>query len=352
MADKKTCVVAGALGIVGRALVEHLDTQDDWDVIALSRRTPDFPSRARFISVDLIDCDDCRRKLGTLSNVTHVFYAALAPRPSLAEEVAPNLAMVQNLLTTLESASSGLRHFQIIQGSKWYGNHLGPYRTPAKEDDPRHLPQNFYYDQQDWVEAHQRGKQWTWSALRPHCVCGFSVGSPMNHLMALALYACISRELGLPLRFPGMPAAFRAVYQFTDAQLLARAMVWAATSPGCANQALNITNGEYERWENIWPAIAGILAMPVGPVQTISLARSMADKEPLWEKIREKHKLRPYRLRDMVSWEFADWSYSNAFDQMSNLGKARRLGWSESLDTEAMFRSLFGRLVADKIIPA
>ena len=24
---------------------------------------------------------------------------------------------------------------------------------------------------------------------RPHCICGLSVGSPMNHLMALSLYA-------------------------------------------------------------------------------------------------------------------------------------------------------------------
>ena len=27
--------------------------------------------------------------------------------------------------------------------------HLGPYPTPSREDDPRHLPPNFHYDQQD-----------------------------------------------------------------------------------------------------------------------------------------------------------------------------------------------------------
>jgi nucleoside-diphosphate-sugar epimerase len=213
------------------------------------------------------------------------------------------------------------------------------------------MPPNFYYDQQDWIEARQRGKLWTWSSVRPHCICGLSVGSPMNHLMALALYATISRELDLPLRFPGLPGAFRAVYQFTDARLLARAMVWASTSPACANQAINITNGEYDRWENIWPSIAACFGLVPGGVQTISLARYMADKEPLWARIREKHSLKSYRLQDLVNWEFADWSYSNAFDQMSSVGKARGFGWHETLDAETMFGRLFKRLIDERIIP-
>lgn len=174
----------------------------------------------------------------------------------------------------------------------------------------------------------------------------------MNHLMALALYASISREMGRALHFPGMPGAFRAVYQFTDARLFARAMVWAATCPHCANQALNMTNGEFERWENVWPAIAEVFGMAIGSVEPMRLTDFMADKEPVWGKMRERHNLRPYRLDELVSWKFADWSYSNTFDQMSNMGKARRLGWSESLDTEEMFRSLIGRLVVDKVIPA
>ena len=56
------------------------------------------------------------------------------------------------------------------------GCHLGPYKTPTKEDDPRHMPPNFYYDQQDFLEEFQKGKRWTWSVGRPHAVCGFSSG--------------------------------------------------------------------------------------------------------------------------------------------------------------------------------
>lgn len=350
--EKKICIVAGALGIVGRALVEHLESNEEWEVIALSRRAPDFQTRARFVAIDLLDSADCAAKLAEFGRVTHVFYSAYAPRRTAAEEVAPNLAMLVNLVTALERVAPRLAHVLLVQGSKWYGNHLGPYRTPAREDDPRHIPPNFYYNQQDWLEEHQRGRRWAWSALRPHCICGFSVGSPMNHLMALSLYASVSRELALPLRFPGSAGAYTALYQFTDARLLARAMVWAATTQGCENQAFNITNGEPDRWENIWPSLANTFGMKAGRVQPIKLVPTMADKEPLWAKVCEKHQLRKYALSDLVSWEFADWSYSNSFDQISSLAKARRAGWTEVLDAETMFDDLVQHLVAERVIPA
>jgi len=41
--------------------------------------------------------------------------------------------------------------------------------------------------------------------------------------MVIAVYASISRELGLPLRFPGTPNAYTALYQVTSADILARA---------------------------------------------------------------------------------------------------------------------------------
>lgn len=348
---EKLCIVAGALGVAGRALIEALEAEGSWRVIALSRRAPDFASRAHFVAVDLTDAAATRETIGALEPATHVFFAAYASRGSLAEEVAPNLGMLVNLVSAVEATSPGLRHVALVQGSKWYGNHLGPYRTPAHEDDPRHMPPNFYYDQQDWVEARQRGKAWTWSSWRPHGLCGLSVGSAMNQLNALALYATLSRELGLPLRFPGALGAFRAVYQFTDARLLARAILWGSEREACANRAFNLTNGELERWENLWPAIARCFGMEPGPVQTLCLARFMADKEPLWARVREHHGLRPYSLRELVNWEFADWVYSNAFDQMSSLARVRRAGWNEVLEGGTMFAELFGRMRAERLIP-
>jgi hypothetical protein len=37
----------------------------------------------------------------------------------------------------------------------------------------------------------------------------------MSILPAIAVYAAISKELGLPLRFPGRPGAYDTIYQVT-----------------------------------------------------------------------------------------------------------------------------------------
>ena len=60
--SRKKAVVAGALGVSGRAIVNHLIGQGDWEVIGLSRRRPDFPTSARFLAVDLLDRADVERR--------------------------------------------------------------------------------------------------------------------------------------------------------------------------------------------------------------------------------------------------------------------------------------------------
>ena len=45
MPDRKKALIAGATGVVGRNLLRHLLTLDDWDVIAVSRRKPDVEGR-------------------------------------------------------------------------------------------------------------------------------------------------------------------------------------------------------------------------------------------------------------------------------------------------------------------
>jgi nucleoside-diphosphate-sugar epimerase len=345
-------LIAGALGVVGRAILEHLEALAGWEVVALSRRAPDFPTRVRWITVDLADTAECRAKLHTLTSVTHVFYAAYAPRPTLAEEAQHNTLMFTNLIETVEEPSAArLAHVQLMQGSKWYGNHLGPYRTPAKEDDSGHLPPNFYFAQQAWLSERRRGKDWTWSALRPHGVCGLAIGSSMNQLTAMALYATLSNHFGLPLRWPGKPGAFTSIYQLTEAAYLARGMVWAATTSQCANQAFNFTNGDFIRWCHLWPRVARFFGMEPGLVQTISLDTFMADKEPSWAEIRTRHGLRDYTLAQLTNWRSADFVFGCEYDQMSDMTKARNAGWTGANDSEAMYIRLLAGLREKRIIP-
>ena len=347
-----TAVIAGATGIVGSAFTKHLQATGDWNIVTISRRDTPPVLDVTHVQVDLLDAEACRKRLGALSEATHVFYTSYAPRATPAEEVAPNLEMLVNLMEAVEPVAPHLAHVQLMQGTKWYGNHLGAFRTPAREVDARHIPPNFYYDQQDWIVDRQRGRKWSWSALRPHCIMGYSVGSPMSHLMVLSLYASISKELGLPLRFPGTEAAFSAMYNFTDARLLARAMEWAATTQACENEAFNMNNGEPDRWKNVWPAIAECFGMEFElNVQQVTLTNIMADKEPLWAHMCEKHGLQALPLSELVKWAWGDWAYATDFDQVSSVAKARKAGWTGILEASTMFRENIADLMERKIIP-
>jgi nucleoside-diphosphate-sugar epimerase len=348
---KHKALVTGATGVVGRYLLRHLVAQPDWEVVAVSRRRPDVPGDYRHLPADLTDAAASRAALAEAGNITHAFYAAYTERPDAQEHVAVNTAMLVNLVDALEATAPGLRHVHLLEGTKWYGNHLGPFKTPAKETDPRHMPPNMYYDQQDFLEARQRGKAWNWSASRPHAICGFALGNPMNLSMVIAVYAAISRELGLPLSFPGKPGAYRALYQCIDSALLARALTWMATQPKCANQACNITNGDLFRWENLWPKIARCFDLEVGPVRHISLSRFMADKGPVWERIVRKHGLRELPYQQVAAWGFGDFVFASDFDIISDTGKIRRLGFTETLDSEEMFVRLFEEFRAERVIP-
>jgi hypothetical protein len=130
-------------------------------------------------------------------------------------------------------------------------------------------------------------------------------------------------------------------------------MMWAATAPAAANQAFNLTNGEFIRWRQAWPVIAEWFGMPVGDVVAMDLPGMMADKEPIWGELCRAHDLKPYRLADLVHWESVSAVIFNAtWDQMSSMTKARFAGWHEVVETYGMFRRQFSRLVQERIIPS
>ncbi len=350
---KQKALIAGATGVVGRNLLKHLLDIGGWEITALSRRKPDLQGAYEHISVDLMDASQCRASLGHLTDVTHIFFAAvttdaLAMAPAL---VSKNLTLLRNVVETMEPIAADLQHIHFMQGTKWYGSHLGPFKTPAREDDPRHMPPNFYYNQWDYMVERQKGKSWNYSSARPHAISGFAIGNPSNLTMVLAIYATISKELGLPLCHPGTPGNYQALYQCTDSGLLARAMVWMATTPHCANQAFNITNGDLIRWENLWPKIARHFNMEAGARRHISLVKTMADKGSVWEDIVRKHGLRPIAYKDIVLWPYGDFVFTPGYDVISNLGKLRQFGFHEYVDTEQMFFRLWDDMRREKIIP-
>ncbi|KAI7249743.1 hypothetical protein KC345_g11722, partial [Hortaea werneckii] len=307
--QRNTALVVGANGVIGRNLIAYLVTLPEWNIIGISRRGGENTGRVRYISADLLDPEDSRLKLASLTEVTHIFYAAYQDRPTWAELVGPNLDMLVNVVEAVEPIAHKLQHISLMQGYKVYGAHLGPFKTPARETDAYHMPPEFNIDQQNFLEQRQPGNSWTWSALRPSVVCGFALGNPMNLAMVIAVYASISKELGLPLRFPGKPGAYHSLLEMTDAGLLAQATVWAATDSRCANQAFNITNGDLFRWNELWPKLATFFGLEAAPPLPMSLAAVMEDKEPLWNRMVEKYGLEGNSYRDVSSWGFGDFVF-------------------------------------------
>jgi nucleoside-diphosphate-sugar epimerase len=73
----KKALVAGALGVTGRTLVNHLISLGDWEVIGLSRRSPEFETPAKYIAVDLLNRSEIESRLRGINDISHVFYSAL-----------------------------------------------------------------------------------------------------------------------------------------------------------------------------------------------------------------------------------------------------------------------------------
>ena len=174
---------------------------------------------------------------------------------------------------------------------------------------------------------------------------------PLNLLSVIAVYAALSKEMGLPLRWPGKELAFRKMFQLTDAGLLARAAEWSGTAPGAADQTFNITNGDYFRWEQLWSKIAVAFDMEMGPIQTVDLSRMMADKERLWQSMIEKYGLQSTAFADAANWAFGNYVLGNEWDVMSDTLKARKAGFHECQDSEARFVEQLKELRAEKFVP-
>ncbi len=361
MARKKV-LVAGASGLVGFAAVRHFASLDDWDVVGVSRRIPDGLAGATLISVDLQDQARCTEVFSQMHDVTHVVYTALYEKPGVVQgwrerdQMETNLRMLENLFEPLKAAATQLQHVSLLQGTKAYGAHIEPFPAPARERWPRHQHENFYFLQEDYLRAQQQRKDWHWSIFRPQLIFGEALKGNLNVLPAICVYAALRKEAGLPLSFPGGPPY---VFEAVDADLLARSLAWAATSPNARNETFNSTNGDVFVWQNVWPTIADALGMEVGPPEPLCLTEEMPKHAADWAAIVDKYQLKaPRKMLDFVggSFELTDLSFAYGASEppppiVVSTIKIRQAGFHECMDTEDMFRNLIQRYQDLRWIP-
>ena len=353
--QKNKVLIAGASGISGSYIAQELASYSDWQVIGLARTNPraDSDNGTLFLAADMLNPSSLEQVSDHFNDLTHLVYAGYSSigGSDWAAQTSVNSSMFENLVSAVGNAAPRLQRILLMQGQKYYGSHLGPYKTPTREDDPRHMPPNFYFNQQDLlIEAAQKAN-WSYACLRPHIICGLSTRSPMNPLMVIGVYASISRALGLPLKFPGDPKAYRRVYQATDARLLGQAAHWALIDPRAENQAFNITNGDFFRWEQVWEWVAESFNMPLASPQRISLETFMSDKADLWRQLAKEHNLVAAELADLVDGSFGDYIFNCDWDVMASTIKARKHGFDRCLDSEEMFSRLLCEMADARLIP-
>ncbi len=359
----KKVLIAGATGLVGYAAMKHFATEPGCEVIALSRRRPDETHGARWLPLDLTDAAACAKLAPEFAGVTHLVYAALYEQPGLVagwredEQIRTNDRMLRNLFGPLEQATPGLRHVALLQGTKAYGVHVRPLAVPARENrSEMHEQPNFYWNQERFLSAQQKGKAWSWSILRPVLIVGDSVGSAMNVIPALGVYAAMMRRAGkTQLDYPG---GVGRVAQAVDTDLLARAIAWSGEAAAARNEIFNVTNGDVFVWPNVWPAIADALGFAPGEHVPLELDQEIRPHEGEWAEIRAAHGLVSGTLKEFVglSFEYAD--YTMGFGRtepgpaaLVSTIKLMQAGFTEVMDTEAMFRKCFAEMQAKRLLP-
>lgn len=359
----QTVLIAGSSGIVGSAAVEHF-LRRDYHVIAVSRRPPqvrvDRPFR--HVAVDLRDTQASADAFGAMEEVTHLVYAALYEKPGLVkgwrdrDQMEANLTMLRNLLEPLTRAASGLEHVSLLQGTKAYGVHLHPIPIPARERDPRDDHENFYWLQEDYVREKAASDGLRWTVFRPQIITGGAIGVAMNVVPAIAAYAAICREEGLPFSFPGGPSY---VSEATDSRLLAAAFDWAGHASAAAGERFNITNGDVFDWRNLWPAFARDFDLDLGPDEPREMATWLPAHASTWDRVVERHDLRPCSLDALLgqSHEYADFCFAYGGVKppppaLVSTVKLRQAGFLDFLHTEDSFFHWFRDLRERQIIPS
>ncbi|CAF1365626.1 unnamed protein product [Didymodactylos carnosus] len=299
--------------------------------------------------------------------VTHAYHFTYVAKNSEQELDNVNKELLCKALeATKKVARENLQVFLLQTGYKYYGTHKGgEYLAPRPfyECTPRHKGLNFYYTQEDKLKEEAKKSNFSYIITRPNIIIGASKGNFMNFAVSIALYACIQKELGKPLIFPGNQVQWDSLIDHSDVCNDAQFELWASVTKEAENQEFNIHNGDYNKFRVLWPKIAKYFDIPVGEPSNkdpppkngevkcqMPLVEYMKDKKDVWKRIAHKYSLDESAF-DYATWDFADAIVGRAFDEYGDMSKARKLGWNKYVDTGDSYLRTFDRLKKLKIIP-
>jgi nucleoside-diphosphate-sugar epimerase len=344
-------LIVGATGVIGDACFRRFACDPQWDTVGVVHRVMPAFASGRLIPFDVSSEDEVSAKLNE-TEISHLLFAAWDRNANLTVEAKRNRILLERTLDALITNGHPLRHVILFHGGKAYGAHLGPFRTPASEDDPRVAGPLFYYDQEDIVARRGDTDGFTWTVLRPDMVCGSTLGRAHNLAVAIAFYATLCKEREFPLVFPGTDASFGCVFQATDATLLANASLWACHSAAARNQIFNVSNGDTFRWSAMWTSIAEYFEIEAASAGQIDLPSFISDSREAWKSVVHRCGLQETQLAHIVNWQVAQRTLSIEYDIFSNTIKIRQAGFAECSHTANMFARIFQELERRRLIPS
>jgi nucleoside-diphosphate-sugar epimerase len=374
----KTAFITGGNGISGGAILEHLcntTTSEEWDLLIVTSRSPFNPTvtdpRVKYIALDFTDDVSClvEKMKEVCGPVSHAYFCSYLHKDDFSESYVANKTLFENFLSAIEQTAPKLQNITLQTGGKYYNLHVEPVPSPAREDDPRRYGpfENFYFPQEDKLAEAQRGKAWSWNVIRPEAIIGAnSKPYGLNEALTIAMYFLICRELGAEAPMPTNQRYWEGTEDVSYAPLIADLTIFVSTRESCANEAFNVTNGDYFSWRYMWPRLADVFrakakseqhfvkAVPrEGDLQLEwSLAEWCQDKRQVWDDLCDRQGLPDAKATfDLAGWEVGDFLFQRTWSATLSVNKARRYGWTGHIDSYQSFVNTFEKFRQLGLIP-
>jgi nucleoside-diphosphate-sugar epimerase len=375
----RVAFITGANGITGSAILEYLvqtTTSEQWSKIITTSRSPFKTTisdpRVEFIALDFSQKPDTLvgKMRGLCKEVTHAYFSSYVHKDDFAELNTANSSLFENFLSALLEVSPDLENCTLQTGGKHYNVHLYPVPSPAREEEPRREASidNFYFPQEDFLVAKQKGQRWSWNVIRPEAIIGTTLKpNGMNSALTYALYIIVCKELGHEAKMPTNQLYWNGYDDSSYAPLIADLTIFASTNPKCANEAFNIVNGDYFCWRYMWPRLATYFGAEASseqkfekpfptegvPQLDISFAEWAKDKRQVWDRICDNAGVPQAKATwDAGTWAYQDWVFQRTWSATLSINKARKFGWTGHVDSFQAFVKTFEKMKALGQIPS
>ncbi|KAK2745563.1 hypothetical protein FQN57_003688 [Myotisia sp. PD_48] len=331
--------------------------------------------------IDLLNGDgveslkaEMKEMIEDIHTVSHVYFFAYIFNEDPNKEIAVNVKLIEQAITSVDQLSSNLKFVVLPTGTKAYGVHLidkfpFPNQLPLDEELPRipepYASDMFYYNQIDMLTSLSQGKSWTWCEVRPDIVVGFV---PNNNVYCMAqwlalylsLYAAVEGH-GAEVPFPGTPISWVNLCNDSSQDIVAKFSIYASLHPeSSSGQAFNVAdNATASSWSVKWPIICSYFGLkgtaPPADGPGPKPYDYLVEHQDQWVELEKKHGLQTGRVgndRSLGGYPHFIMSQFD-FDRHMDLTKSHRVWGDNAVQTDAKgsWFTAFDRFRQAKIIP-